>query len=300
MPSSSLEQMIARPVTWLLVVLASVILPLSMVSTWVSGVVSDTDRYVDTVAPLAEDEVVIDSTHDLLEQKILDSIGEPANSVPGASEGVDRALTRALTGPEFPKVWREANRVAHTESLRVLEDRTPVRTDAGGQRWIQLDLAPIADDALAAIEDELGIRQRIDLSNQDLTMDLVRAEKVSSAQNYYGLLNAAGFWLPIAWVGLIAVTLITARRRLATWGHLAIGALISMAALGASLLIAKRVVVSAEVDQATASADLVEAISDILTRGLWAALWSAAGIALLALVARILIGAIGTRHRNGQ
>lgn len=281
-----------RPVTWLLVVLASVVLPLAMVSTWVAGLVSDTDRYVETVAPLAEDEVVVDIAHDHLEREVLQAIGAPANTSPRINEGIDQALNRVLTGPEFPPAWRVVNRTAHTEALRVLEGRAPVGVDEAGERWVQLDLAPLADAMLAAVGRELGIEQQIDLADRDLSIDVVRESDVAQARDYYGLLETAGFWLPVAWLVLVGVTLLTARRRIAALGHLAVGSLVTLALLAVALLVARQEVIAAAATGGTADEALLQVLWDTATRGLWAALWTAAGIAALALVMRVVLGVV--------
>lgn len=274
--------------------LASVLMPLAMVSSWVAGLASDTDRYVQTVAPLAEDDEVIDAAHARLEHAILDALGTSGNERSQLAGPIDTALTRVLTGPEFPPVWRAGNRALHTETQRVLQNRAPTRTDSGGRRWIQLDLAPMADDVLDAVERELGGTQRIDLSGRDLRIDLVPASKVAQAQGYYNLLETVGFWLPIAWLALIAVVLASARRRLATVGWLAIGSAISLIALAAALLVARSVVSNA----ASNSADeiLVRALWDTITRGLWGGIIAGLAIAIVVLGVRVVIACVRRSH----
>lgn len=282
--------MLPRPVTWILVVLASIVLPLAMVSTWVAALASDTDHYVETVAPLAEDDDVIDAAHDRLEDTLLDALGAPANERPQITDAIDKALTRVLTGPEFPPAWRMANRTLHTETLRVLQDRAPARTDASGQRWVQLDLAPIADDVLAAVENQLGTSQQIDLSSRDLRIDLVPASKVAAAQDYYNLLQTLGFWLPITWLAVVVTALATARRKVVTVGRLAIGAVISLAVLTAALLVARSLITHA----VSNSADkvLVRALWDAITGSLWAGVASGLAIAVAVVGARVVIALV--------
>ena len=51
--------------------LAAVLAPLSVLSTWASGQLSDTDRYLATVAPLAEDPAVQAAVAARIEQVIF-------------------------------------------------------------------------------------------------------------------------------------------------------------------------------------------------------------------------------------
>ena len=47
-------------ISWVLIVLASLLIPISVVSVWAIRTVTDTDQYVTTMAPLARDPVIID------------------------------------------------------------------------------------------------------------------------------------------------------------------------------------------------------------------------------------------------
>lgn len=82
----------------------------------------------------------------------------------------------------------------------------------------------------------------------------------------YRLLDAAGFWLPVAWVGLVvaALGLSTARRR--TLGVLAYGSLVTVGLVGLALLLVQHRVVS--LAPAADQRDVVEAMATTLLRGL--------------------------------
>ena len=45
---------------WVLVVLASILIPVSVISVWAIRTVTDTDQYVATMAPLARNQVIVD------------------------------------------------------------------------------------------------------------------------------------------------------------------------------------------------------------------------------------------------
>src|SRR5208283_2669605 len=45
---------------WVLVVLVSLLLPISVISVWAIRTVTDTDQYVATMAPLARNQVIVD------------------------------------------------------------------------------------------------------------------------------------------------------------------------------------------------------------------------------------------------
>ena len=47
-------------ITWVLIVLASLLIPISVLSAWAIRTVTNTDQYVATMAPLARNPVIID------------------------------------------------------------------------------------------------------------------------------------------------------------------------------------------------------------------------------------------------
>src|SRR5262245_46485914 len=98
-------------------VLAAVLLPISIVAVWVDRVVTDTDRYVETVAPLAEDEVVKAAASEQLERETLRLVASSGVPVPQdvAAELVQRVVERVVDSPAFRTAWISANRQAHRQ-----------------------------------------------------------------------------------------------------------------------------------------------------------------------------------------
>ncbi len=137
----------SRAASWVLSLLAVGVLPFALVSGWVAGVVTDTDRYTSTVSPLAENPVVVDAVperleelalgvinldqreqqlQDLLADRDLDPRLREAFSAlggvvrGGVTSGVRDAVDRVgVHDPQFADAWAHANRSAH-EQLAVL------------------------------------------------------------------------------------------------------------------------------------------------------------------------------------
>src|ERR1700744_5241036 len=57
-PKTGRGHMPRRISAWVLVVLASILIPISVISVWAIRTVTDTDQYVDTMAPLATNPVI--------------------------------------------------------------------------------------------------------------------------------------------------------------------------------------------------------------------------------------------------
>lgn len=277
--------MLPRPLTWFLILLTALVLPAALVSSWVAATVGETDEYVDTVAPLAQERVLLDAAHTEVERRVLARLGAPANTRPAVTEGVDRALTRVLDGPEFPPAWEQGNRILHRQVLRILEAEGTTTDD----QWVRVDLTPLIDDITRALRSE-GVRMPATLTDRDLEVNALRASDVEQARGYYDLLEKAGFWLPVAWLVLVAITLVTARRRIATLGHLAVGCLVTMGALALALVVAR--------DQLIGGTEgtVAEVLWSTLTRGLWASLGVAATVAAVALTVRVVFGVVARRR----
>ena len=147
-----------RPVVaGLLVAIAALLAPLSVLSTWASGQIQDTDRYLETVAPLASDPDVQAAIVVRVEQVIYSYLDLDAavDEVVGALEDqglppTAAATLSALAGPltngirgfihdritalvasdAFETAWVEANRTAHSELVAALtgEGEAPSRS----------------------------------------------------------------------------------------------------------------------------------------------------------------------------
>ncbi|TCR20259.1 hypothetical protein EV578_107198 [Streptomyces sp. BK205] len=130
-----------------LLVLTLLLAPLALVATWVHDQVADTDRYVQTVAPLASDPavqgVVIDRLTDRVVAQVdveaitaaltktLSDNGAPPRVVEGSKSltaplrsavhsVVERTVTRAVTSELFRQAWEGANRRAHATVVNML------------------------------------------------------------------------------------------------------------------------------------------------------------------------------------
>ncbi|CAM3321263.1 hypothetical protein NODU109028_11395 [Nocardioides dubius] len=277
--------MIPRPATWLLALVTCLVLPVAVAATWFNTVAKDTDRYVETVAPLADDPAVTTAAATRLTAATLLAIGPPLADRPAVRTSVRRAVASVVGSSQFPPVWSRANEVAHRQVVRIMDGD---RIVAGSQ--MQVDLAPLADELTAALASE-GLTSRIDLASRDLTIEVAGTEELQQAQSAWRLLGVAGFWLPVAWLLLVAITLVTARRRLSALGLLAVGSLLGLAALWAGLAVARELV-------ADNSGELPVAVWDVVLEGLHQAILIGGAVAGVVLLLRVAIGLGLSRQRS--
>lgn len=141
----------------LLLTLAVLLAPVSVVATWINSEVTDVDRYEQTVSPLARDPAVQDLmidrvTDGLVEnidaRKITDGLADAladrdaprflvdaARSLDeqlkgGLTTGVRYAVEKVVTSDAFAQAWDAIHRGAHTAATNVLTGR---RRSARGQ-----------------------------------------------------------------------------------------------------------------------------------------------------------------------
>ncbi|HET6939798.1 MAG TPA: hypothetical protein VFI19_14375, partial [Nocardioides sp.] len=81
--------------------LAAVLLPVSLLSVWVHDVVGDTNTYVETVTPLADDEVVRAAATAELQRQAMALVGTTGVTAPGIDRLVHFAVQRVVESAAF-------------------------------------------------------------------------------------------------------------------------------------------------------------------------------------------------------
>lgn len=161
---SSLRSRWRRPVAIILVVLTCVSLVAAVAGTWTRRNFLDTDRFVERVAPLADDPAVqsaltarltdelmllIDPQH-LFEEALPERGRLLAVPLAGAVEGfVGDQVATFVSSDLFARLWTEAARIAHQASVRVLRGESEVVTADDGR--VTLNLLPVVNTVLKEI-----------------------------------------------------------------------------------------------------------------------------------------------------
>lgn len=251
-------------VVTLLVTLAAVVAPLSVLATWSSGQISDTDRYLETVAPLASDPDVQDAIAARIEQLVftyldLDSATQQLAESLEASRLPPRAAQtlQALSGPladsarrfvrerietvvrsdAFETAWVEANRAAHSELVAALtgEGSGAVQVDRG---TVNLDLAILIGTVKGQLlESGFGIAERI--PDVDASFEIIQSDDLSRVQDLLSLLDGLSTWLPVVGLGALLAAVLVARDRRRTLLAAGLAVAGSMLLLGAALNVAR-------------------------------------------------------------
>jgi hypothetical protein len=274
---------------------AALLLPLAVLSVWTHDVVSDTDSYVDTVTPLADDDVVKAAAVQELQREALELVATGGTQPPpGAEQLVHLVVEQVVDGPLFRRAWAEANRAAHEQLVAVLEGRSGVVLDDGGR--VTIELGTVFSSIAQSLATQ-GLISADRAENVDASFAVMDAGRLADVRRGYDALETLRLWLPVAWLVAAGLTLLLARRRLAALAKLAAATLVALGLLALALVFAR--------DTLTANLperDVAQAVWDVVVAGLWRAIEVfAAGAVVVALVAAVLAAVVGRAHSpSGQ
>ncbi|MGW3943417.1 hypothetical protein [Streptomyces phaeochromogenes] len=273
-----------------LLVLTLLLAPLAVVAAWVQDTVSDTDRYVQTVAPLASDPAVRKTVIDRLTNRVVRNVdveavtasltkaladtGAPPRVV-DASENlaaplrsavqtvVHRNVSRVITSDAFQQAWEGANRRAHAAVLNMLTGEREGALRATGEA-VELDIGSVVDQVRQRLVDQ-GFEKAALIPDTDRTVTLFETEQLGKAQDAVRLLDIMGTWVPVLTVALAALAVWTAPGHRVMLLVTALGVGLMMVVLLVALAVVRRVYLDG-IPPGAQSTDAAAAIFDTFIR----------------------------------
>ncbi|MFN8027202.1 MAG: hypothetical protein U0W40_12830 [Acidimicrobiia bacterium] len=222
-----------RAVAVLLLVVGFILVPLSAVAIWSRNQLLNTDRYVSTVAPLADNpdiqNVVATRAVDALfssvdvSQKISGVLPKRAkflgDTIASQAQGYAVQITeKLLQSSQFQSLWDGMNRAAHAQLVAVLKDQNGV--NAGPAKLkdgkITLDLTNVIEVAKTKLTEKgLGFLKNVSVPPVKRTVTLIDAGGIDQARTASKLLNAIAWLLPILAIACFvgSALLVRPRRR---------------------------------------------------------------------------------------
>jgi hypothetical protein len=255
----------------LLITIGVLLAPVSVVAYWTKGYVNDTDRFVASLAPLADDPAVqaylvdeivtvvndnvdIDSiTSDLftglegldLPQAAKDALAlleTPAAQ--GVQQLIESAATNIVASDAFAQLWEQALRTSQTQVIAALEGDTSSALVISDTGEVGIQLGPIIEEVKKELVDRgFSLAQNIPEVNR--TIVVAQSDSLVQARTAYQLLNVLGFVLPLVSLGLIVLGVLVAKRRARTmiWAGLTLA--LAMALLAAGIAVGRILFISA-------------------------------------------------------
>jgi hypothetical protein len=154
----------------ILIVIASILAFLAIFTGWVDRQALDTDHWVDTSGRLLEDQAISDAVANYAVDQLYANVDVPAllkkrlpkDLQPVAAPAAagfralsTRAAERAFQSPRVLTLWKQANRVAHSQLVAILEGKSQTVSSQGGK--VVLDLRPI----VLQLADRLGLKKQV-------------------------------------------------------------------------------------------------------------------------------------------
>lgn len=295
-----------------LIVLALLLAPLSVVASFARTQLTDTDAFVATFAPLADDPAVQATIRDAVVQAINDSVdiaGLTSDvfdgleqlelpdrataalqllegpAVQGIQSLIQQLVERFVTSDAFSDTWRQALTVTHTQLVATMSNDPDAAVTLSADGVIELNLAPIvAEVRTRLIDSGLQFAERIPEVNRSIV--LAESEAARQAQVAYSLVVAVGMWLPFLALAMLAGGVLVAVNHRAALMRAGIGLGVLMLVVWAGIAIGRTVAVgqlSPDVVSASTATVLYDTAVDAITRATIAVGLLGVGIALVAL-----------------
>lgn len=260
----------------LLLIVACIFAPLSVLAVWTKNTLLDTDEYVSTVGPLARNEAIIDAaaanitaalvSETDVEAKVKDALPPRADFIAPAVASsletvVNQLAVKVLSSDQFEAVWERANRRAHDQVVDVLTGNGgKTITTKNGE--VAVNLGPVVDRVRKRL-DSLGIDVFSGAEAKRISPRFVvfQSDDLKEAQSITDLLQKGAIVLPIVTLLLFAAAIALSRGRRKTVLDaglgLAIGMLFILAAFNVGRSFYLDAVKSANRDAAAAVYDQV-------------------------------------------
>lgn len=244
----------------LLMAVAVLSAPLSVVAVWARGEIGDTDRYVQTVTPLASDPAVQQAIAarvtdeiftyvpvDDLVQDALEAVQRPgtperlrtaltslARPVNGAiRDFVESKVEEVVESSAFQAAWIEANRSAHQQMVAVLTGEGTDNLDVDGDS-VQVDLAAVIQTVKnQLVDDGFSVAERIPAVSVKFTV--FQSQDLGKAQRVFAWLDAAATWLPLVGLSALLGAVALSRHRRSIVLRTSVLIAVSMVLLGVAL-----------------------------------------------------------------
>jgi hypothetical protein len=228
---------------WVLVVLASLLIPVSVISVWAIRTVTNTDQYVATLAPLARNQVIVDhlaqkATDELFSTGIVQkkvTAALPAKAKPIITPIVSEVHSyvyglalKVFESPKFGQLWDTLNRHSHDAVIDVLTGKqSPLvkRLEKGG--GIVVNATPalnnLIDQANAKGVTLFNPLKPILTKGDSLGVTVVSKAQVSKFTGLFNAIVTLKWVIPVVALVLAALGIVIAVEHRKTLLRMAIG-----------------------------------------------------------------------------
>jgi hypothetical protein len=244
----------------LLIVLGTVSITAAVPAIWGRNLILNTDRYVETLKPLASDPGVqaaivkaVDQqftqhvnitglVHQALPGRAGDLLATPLNSAAGSL--VNTIATKFVQSDAFVALWTGVNRAAHSALVAILTGKHPTSEALSVQNGIlTLNLGPIIEGVKTQLV-QAGLTVASKVPAVGVTIQVAQVKGLTRAQNTVSALNRIANWLPLLALVFFAAAIVAARRRRRALVICSLATACGMLVIAIGLLIGRRIYLS--------------------------------------------------------
>ena len=224
----------------ILLVVGAMLLPTAIVGHWATTQITNSNRFVESLAPLSANpevqNLIVTKLSDAIDKKInvdkttqdlVDGLGAALKLGPKAKGALDilaaplaagveslirETVTKVVTSKAFQKAWTTSLTITHKELIGLLSGRTPegVQLDADGTLTISLKplMQEVKDQMVAAKVPFAKVIPTIDTS-----ITVAKIPQLTTARIAYQVGVGVGMWLPWFVLALFAGAVLASVRR---------------------------------------------------------------------------------------
>jgi hypothetical protein len=289
----------------ILIVVASILTPITIVALFVNTQLTDTNRYVQNVAPLSRNPAVQSFVADSISGSLIAAIDEhkyiasllPKRAQPlidplrTAFEGFITATTlKVVQSDQFSTLWDQANRVAHTQINNVLTGKTSGKILTSTNGVVSIDVSAIVQRVVQALHDRgIDVFSRVPIVAVGRKIPIFQSKDLYKIRKAVNLFDKIAFLLPFLVFGCYggAILLARDRRRAFLWS--AVGFALGAIVLAIGLAIGRNVYLNA-ISGSEIPHDAAAAVFDTLLRFLHTSVRAAVSLSVVVVLAVFFAG----------
>jgi hypothetical protein len=309
----------------LLIVLGCVLAPLGGVAVWARNQVTNTDRYLATVAPLASDPAIQQAITDQittvvftyldvqglttqaiqvltergsLPPQLADRLDGLAGPIAGGIQSFVRTqVARVVQSDAFADAWVQANRLAHQELVAALTGQGGGAVTVTGDS-VSVNLAAFIQTVKTQLVAQ-GFTLAARIPQVDVAFTVFQSADIARVRAGFNLLNTLGVWLPVLALVLLGLGVYVARDHRRALVGAGVGVAVGMLGLALGLAIFRSIYLDAIPAQVLPH-DAAAVLYDTIVRFLRAGLRTILVLGLVVAAGAFLTGGSTTAVRTRQ
>lgn len=219
------------------IVLGVVLLFMAISAVWLNRTIMDENRWVETVAPLAQDPAIQNYVATSASNALLSSVdvqgyvSQALKVLPAQAQFLATPITAAIDSfvrqqavkfvrsPQFPQLWTQMNRLAHRAFIAsITQTQGGLVNNQNGK--VTLDVGVLVDQIKAALTSQgLGFVNNIPVPATNREVVLVDSPALGQLSSAIQLMNVMAYVLPILALALLGAGVAVAmnRRKAVLW-----------------------------------------------------------------------------------